>query len=130
MLLKLFESAPRWGMLTCVVFVAPTRPRSAPGGRGGRGGRGARAGAAPGRAARAARGTTRARPPWRRPSTHTTRADIMIWRQSEYWTHTHTHTHTQGDIWRVMNTSSKMSNFVTPGTLTAFKNISIPFLYN
>ncbi|KAI8436358.1 hypothetical protein MSG28_004392 [Choristoneura fumiferana] len=28
-----------------------------------------------------ARGTRRARPLWRRPSTHTTRADIMIWRQ-------------------------------------------------
>lgn len=38
-------------------------------------------GAAGRRAGRDARGP---RPPWRRLSTHTTRADIMIWRQSEY----------------------------------------------
>lgn len=70
--------------------VAPTRPRSArlaPAAA-----RGSRAGRA-GRAARAARASRARAPPsacpaatphWRRLSTHTTRADIMIWRQSKY----------------------------------------------
>lgn len=81
-----------------VVCLAPTRQRSGRGARGAtgaRGGRGARRegrGPARGRGEAAARGRRALTPPWRRLSTHTTRADIMIWRQSEY-THTLTHTH-------------------------------------
>lgn len=63
---------------------APTKLRSGPGARGGS------ARATPrGRGARGPTGALRgsppgSRPPWRRLPTHTTRADIMIWRQSEY----------------------------------------------
>lgn len=79
-----------------VVCLAPTRQRSGRGARGARGGRAARRegrGPARGRGEAAARGRRALTPPWRRLSTHTTRADIMIWRQSEY-IHTHSLTHT------------------------------------
>ncbi|XP_038212216.1 uncharacterized protein LOC119832606 [Zerene cesonia] len=83
----------RWYSAHCIA--APTRRRSARGaggasvrGASGRRGRGASASGS-GRGARGAGRERRARAttapprsPWRRLSTHTTRADIMIWRQN------------------------------------------------
>ncbi|CAH3908958.1 unnamed protein product [Pieris brassicae] len=64
------------------MFSAPTRLRSEAGATDARGGRGAMF-ARRGRGGRGAGGRRRApASPWRHPSTHTTRADIMIWRQN------------------------------------------------
>lgn len=68
----MYTESRLWGV------AAPTRQRSEH--RVRLGVAAAARGAAGRRAGRDARGP---RPPWRRLSTHTTRADIMIWRQSE-----------------------------------------------